>query len=135
MTTLAAVWIDHSRAFIVKTNKLGDPMVITELGSDVPPHHKGGVTAEHLTITNQNAHENKRDHELQKFCKEIITHLHDSEEIVVMGPGQAKFNLKNCIEDVKALAPKLMKVEATDQFNRESELKEAVKQILNLPRP
>ncbi|MBU0982071.1 hypothetical protein KKC94_05260 [Patescibacteria group bacterium] len=134
MYTLYGIWVDHAHAFVVKTNKTGDMMEITKLSSSVPPHNHGGLDGdERLSITDQQTHMETRKNEMNKFCKAIIAQLKNPDEIVIFGPGTAKHDLKHHVEDVKALAPHLTKVETTDKLS-ESELKEKVRELLNLPR-
>lgn len=135
MYTLYGIWLDHAHAFVVKTNKLGDSMEIVKIDSSVPPHHHDGIDGgEHHTIVNQHKAGEIRKNEMRKFCKEIIEHLQNPDEIIVFGPGTAKNELKNHIEDNKSLASKLRKIETTDKMLTESDLKEEVKLLFNLPR-
>ena len=135
MHTLYAIWIDHAHASLVKTSPSGEDMLITELKSGVPSHHHGGLDgSEKLTMTDQHSHDETRKNEMHKFCKAIIAEIKNPDEIVVFGPGTAKHDLKRHIEEVKALAPKLTKVETSDKMLSEHILKENVKKLLNLPR-
>lgn len=133
MKNLYAVWIDHQRAFVVKTNPVGD-MTITEMNSSVEPHRKSTlIGGDQFTITNQNKQTHRRENEMHSFTKEILTHLTDADEIVICGPSTAKFDLRHELEHNKVLASKLTKMEVCERMT-EAELKEYVKKILNLPR-
>lgn len=135
MLKFYGVWVDHAHAFVVKTNPLGEILSVVELDSEVPPKNHGGLNGdEHLTSMNQNKNFEHRKNEMHKFCKEVIDHIKDADEIVLFGPGIAKNELKNEIEEVKALAPKLTRVETTDKMMTANELKETVKRFLMLPR-
>lgn len=133
MKNLYAVWIDHEKAFIVKSNPMGD-MTFSTMLSEVEPHRKstdhGG---DQFTITNQNKMDERRSNQMHSFTKGIVSHLTDADEIVVCGPSTAKFDLKHEIEKSKPLASKLTKVETCDKMT-EAELKEFAKKELNLPR-
>lgn len=131
MHTLYGIWIDHSHAFIVRSNLLGE-MTIMELSSDVEARHSGG-DGEHHTVVNQNKHSERMHNEMHTFCEEIIKHLADADEIVIFGPATAKHDLKHVLEKHKALHEKVMAVETTDKMT-EAELKAFVKKTFMLPR-
>lgn len=133
MYTLYGIWIDHRSAAIVKSSKLGE-MSVQHVSSDVEPHiHGSGESNEHLTIANQHRHEERRQNEMKAFCREVLKHVMDADELVIFGPGTAKFDMKHEIEDHKVLAEKLKGVETTDQLS-EAELKEYLKGYFKLPR-
>ncbi len=131
MHTLYGIWIDHSRACIVRSNVIGDNMTVTELSSDVDTHASGN--GEHHTITNENRHKEKVHNQMHAFCKEVVKHLADADEIAVFGPGTAKNEFKNELEKHKAIFEKLVSVETSDKLT-EAEIKAHVKKIFMLPR-
>lgn len=130
---LYGIWIDHAHALIVKAQKNGE-MTISEITSEVEPHHHSGTQqGEHFTITDQDHENQTRAHEMNAFCKMILSHLQDAEEIVVFGPSTAKHELKHAIEAEKSLHNKLKAVETTDKLT-EAELKDFVMKAFHLPR-
>jgi len=124
------VWIDHAKASIINVDKGSKtPEVIH---SEVGPHHHGGVAeGEHLTIVNQNEHNNSREHEMNAFVKKVVHAMADASEIVIYGPGNAKFDLKKAIEHEKSLAGKLKSCETTDKLTDE-EFWEHLRKAYNL---
>jgi len=133
-TKLYGVWIDHEKALIVQTNEVGEEMQVKELVSELEPHSKAGRSdGEHLTMTDQRSHNESRGQEMKDFCKSILGELRDADEIVIFGPGNAKENLKNCIEGDHDLAPKLKAVETTHPLS-EKELEAKVRELFSLPR-
>ena len=131
MHTYYGIWIDHSSATIIKSDKLAE-MTFEHFESTVEPNAHGGETEENFTIVNQNKLNERRENELQKFCRDLVKHLTDADEIVVFGPSTAKFELKKEIENVHALAEKLKGVETTDKLS-EPEMKEFMKKFFLLP--
>lgn len=131
MYTFYGIWIDHRQAFVLKANKMGEMSVQTH-HSEVSPKHHGTQDQEHLTIVNQHKDEESRNNEMKAFSREIIKHIMDADEIVIFGPGTAKFAFKNELEDHKVLAEKLKGVEGADQLT-EAELKTFVKDYFKLP--
>lgn len=133
MKNLYAVWIDHEKAFIVKSNPVGD-MTISEMTSEVEPSRKSTDSGgDQFTITNQNKMKHRRENEMHSFSKQIVSHLTDADEILVCGPSTAKFDLKHEIEKNKALANKLKEMQTCDKMTT-AELKDFVKTALKLPR-
>lgn len=133
MYNLYGIWVDHAHAFVVKSNK-GAQMEVSEYHSDVESHHKGGQESnEHQTLSNQTAHEHRRENQMKAFAKELVQHVQDADELVLFGPGTAKHELKHEVERNKALASKLKGVETTDKLT-EHELKDFVKTFFKLPK-
>jgi len=133
MINFYGIWVDHSHAFVIHSNKSGD-MTIKKIGSDVEPHHHSGIQAgEHQTVTNQNSHEERRKNSMKAFAKELVSQVMNADELVIFGPGVAKHDVKHEVENHKPLAQKLKGVETTDKLN-EHELKEYVKTFFHLPR-
>lgn len=108
-------------------------MTIQHLESEVEPHHKGGHDdSEHQTIVNQNRHNERRHNQMKAFSREVIKLLNDADEIVIFGPGTAKNEFKNVLEENKALAQKVKPLETADDCT-EAELKEFMKNYFHLP--
>lgn len=132
MHTFTGIWIDHAHATIIKSNKLAE-MTLQTYSSEVEPHHKGGHDdSEHQTIVNQQRHDERRHNQMKSFSKELIKHLEDSDEIVIFGPGTAKHEFKNVLEDHKVLFSKVKGVETTDVLS-EAELRAYMKEYFHLP--
>lgn len=132
MHTFTGIWIDHAHATVIRSNKMAE-MTLQTFHSEVEPHHKGGHDdGEHQTIVNQQRHDERRHNQMKAFSKEVIRALEGSDEIVVFGPGQAKHEFKNVLEDNKALFAKFKGLETTDVLS-ESELKDFMKTYFHLP--
>lgn len=133
MTTFIGIWIDHEKAFLIRSNKLAE-MSIERFGSAVEPHHKGGVQGdEHFTLADQKSHDERRHNQMREFSESLLPHFSDAEEILVFGPGVAKNEFKNVLEKNKALADKLKGTETADSMS-ENEMKAFVKDFFKLPR-
>lgn len=131
MHTFYGLWIDHAKAFLVKANKMGETS-LENFFSNVEGHNHGGESEEHLTVTNQHRHEERRHNQMKAFCREIIDHMRDADEILVFGPGKAKHEFKNILEEHKVLFEKLKELETTDELT-EAQIIEYVKKGFNLP--
>jgi len=127
------IWIDHAKAMIISVDAEGGRST-HEIHSEVPPHVRGGVAeaeGEHLTIVNQNKHNQARSHEMNAFLKDILHSLKNATEVVIYGPGNAKFDLKNAIEEEKSMAHTVKRCETTDKLT-EDELMDLVRKDFNL---
>jgi hypothetical protein len=123
--------MDHARAMIINVDAEGG-RTSHEIHSEVPPNHQTGVAdGEHLTIVNQNNANNVREHEMHAYVKKIIQLLHNATEIVIYGPGNAKFELKKGIEHEKSIAHAIKACETTDKLTEE-ELMAHIKKAFNL---
>jgi len=97
------VWIDHSRAVVAAIDDGEESL--ENIASNVGPHTraKGGsrtATAWGPQAPNEeHARERRYGHDLERFYLEVIRHIGQPDELVVMGPAQAKQELKAEIED------------------------------------
>lgn len=129
---LSAVWIDHAHAFLVRSAGQ-DIDGIEEIHSEVERHHDPGAQGEHVTISNQQRVAERREQEMNHFCKDLIKKLQNADEILIFGPGNAKYDLKKAIEKEKALATKLKDVLTSDKLT-DAEMRDFVRTHLKLPR-
>jgi hypothetical protein len=97
------VWIDHSRAVVAAIDD-GEETLET-IAANVGRHaHPGGgwrtATPWGPQVSNdERSRERKYDNHLGQFYREVIRHIGHPDELVVMGPAQAKLELKAEIED------------------------------------
>lgn len=131
MHSFYGIWIDHSNATLIKSNALAE-MTFEHFQSDVESHNHGGESEEHLSVTNQHRHEERRHNQLKAFCREILKHVTNPDELVIFGPSTAKHSLKHEIEEHTVLASKLKGIETTDKLT-EAELKEFMQTYFKLP--
>lgn len=86
MSTNAGLWIDHRKAFVVTIiGKVVNTKMI-ESRAEAHVRHSGGSpedTAEHRI-------ENELDH----FYDEVIGHVRGAEGLLILGPGEAKTELR-----------------------------------------
>ena len=104
MKTLhAAVWIDHKEAKIFHV----DPDTF-DMAKVKAPHS-------HLHRHEATTHEHHHPAEEEHFFQAVAHALDGAEEILVVGPGQAKLEFMKHVRDrEKALAPKVLGVETVD---------------------
>jgi peptide subunit release factor 1 (eRF1) len=94
------IWIDHRSATVLTFT--GDNLKREqEFLSNAGPHtHGGGWSQRHI--------EAHRYEMLKHFYEEIIQHLGPVDEILILGPGQAKYELNKRLEHNKGLKGKVM---------------------------
>jgi peptide subunit release factor 1 (eRF1) len=110
-TRQVAIWVDHHEAFLAKF--LNDQLTREEeLDSSAGSHTHGGGWSQHRI----DAH---RHEQLKHFYDEIIDHLGVVDEIMILGPGQAKHELKTRIEHHKGLRGKVVSLESSDKISEE----------------
>lgn len=94
-----AIWIDHREAILVTF--IGDHLKAEEqISSEAGPHTHGGGWS-------QRRIEAHRHEMLKHFYEEIVHHLGPADEILILGPGQAKLGLREHIEHHKGLKGKV----------------------------
>jgi len=120
---LVGVWIDHESALLVSLDESGASR-LTRIDSQVEPKHKsaGGARAagahhQEVMGTSHTKVENRRREHLHHFYQEVIADLGDAHVVIILGPGQAKTDLRAEMEKHKELASKIVHVEAADRMS------------------
>ena len=104
-----AIWIDHRSATVLTFT--GDNLEREqEFLSNAGPHTHGGGWS-------QRRIEAHRHEMLKHFYEEIIQHLGPVDEILILGPGQAKYELKKRIEHHKGLKGKVMDLDSAPEMS------------------
>ena len=84
MTKEAGLWIDHEHAVIV---------TLLEEGEDIK-HITSSVSTEGHDDSAEDKRERRNDVHLNKYYDEIIALLHNTDSILILGPGEAKGQLE-----------------------------------------
>jgi hypothetical protein len=112
-----AIWIDHREAILITF--YGEIFISEEeLFSEAGPHTHGGGWAQHRI-------EAHRHEILKHYYDEVIGHLGPVDEILILGPGQAKHELNRSIDHHKGLKGKVMAVHGTDRLTEKEFVAEA----------
>ena len=129
MKKYIGIWIDHKKAVIV-TKKQPErsfeedvELVMTQISSDVERKVRlaGGSRTRNTPwgpqeISVDGKIETRQKQQLKKFYHRIIECITDADKILIMGPGEAKLELKKEIEKSKALIPKIVGVHNSDKM-------------------
>lgn len=117
MPRRVATWIDHREAILIafRGEKItGEEEALSEAGQ----HTHGGGWAQHRI-------EAHRHEILEHYYEEVIGHLGPVEEILIMGPGQAKHELHRNIEHHKGLRGKVMALRSVSRMTEQQVIAEA----------
>ena len=102
MKSIVGLWIDHRKAVIVKLMKEGD--VIQEIKSNIEKHVRfsGGSHSKGPYKSREATAEDMRDRQYEDhlggYYEMIISVIRDADSILIFGPGEAKGELKKCLE-------------------------------------
>jgi hypothetical protein len=133
MTTNAGVWIDHHKAVILlMTNKGEDLRQITAEDNKAAPS-AGDTRAKNAYTRNdfvaEDKLERKEERHLHQYYDQVIACLQPADSIWILGPGEAKSELKKRIES-KKLRGKIARVETVDKMT-DHEIANHVRQLFS----
>ena len=129
MRKYIGIWIDHKKAVIV-TKKQTErsyeedvELAVTQISSDVERKVRlaGGSRTRNTPwgpqeVAVDSKIQARQNQQLKKFYHRIIEGITDADKILIMGPGEAKLELKKEIEKTKALIPKIVGVHISDKM-------------------
>ena len=129
MKKYTGIWVDHKKAVIV-TKKQPErsyeedvELSVTQISSDVERKVRlsGGSRTRNTPwgpqeIAVDSKIEVRQKQQLKKFYHQIIEVIKEADKILIMGPGEAKLELKKEIEKSKALIPKIVGVHNSDKM-------------------
>lgn len=130
MKTQTGIWIDASKALIVKLS--GNVEHISKIEAEIenPIHLFGdgdkGSFMGTTHVNNEKTFDEKAKHQTEGYLKDIIEKVKDTDELFVFGPGEIKIHLREHIMGIRDLAPKLKAVETADRMT-ENQVIEKVK--------
>jgi hypothetical protein len=109
MKTTVGLWIDHRKAVIVYVT--GKDEEIKLISSDLEhPHGQSGPSARA-----DNSRQRESTEHLNNYYDAVISSLRNAEALLIMGPGEAKGELKKRIE-LKNLNGREIDVETVDKM-------------------
>ena len=118
-TTQAGLWIDHRRAVIVRVKDKTETTAHVESGVEDDEPYTGDARAGRPHTTREGEAEDTRQRHfegrLRTYYDDVITHLRGAEAIVILGPGEAKGELKARLEHA-GLGAHIVGVETADKL-------------------
>lgn len=122
-----AVWIDHREAILVifeDAHLLRDEEIFSEAG----PHTQGGGWSQKRIQAHRHAL-------LDHFYEEVIHELAGADEIILYGPGQAKYGLHQHIARNKALSQRVIDLVTTSKVSENQLVRLAVYDLISAHKP
>jgi hypothetical protein len=120
MIRKAGLWIDHQKAVIVSLSKSGVSTHTIQSGVEGRTRMSGGSRSKTTYGPQDIASEKRRDarhrHHLDRYYDEVISNISDAEEVLILGPGEAKKELKKRMERLKTLSKRIVGVEVSDKL-------------------
>jgi stalled ribosome rescue protein Dom34 len=105
------IWIDHQKAVIVSLS--GDAANAKTVASDVGPHtHYAGSQVS----GGEKKYEARHDQDLTRFYDEVIDQLGQPAAVLIIGPGEAKLQLKERLGRSSAFSKIPVGVETADRL-------------------
>jgi hypothetical protein len=116
MARNVGLWIDHKHAFIIwQENR-----EIQVIPSNVEPRVRGGGTRigglYNQGLDSELGYNDRHEHQLHEFYGKVIDSIRTADHILVLGPGEAKFEFEKALQKHKGLCERLLKVETADKL-------------------
>ena len=119
MTTQVGLWIDHRKAVIVEVSDEGDTTKIIESNVEKHVRYSGGGHASDSRESQPGTAEDTQDRhfegQLNKYYDEVVACIRDAEAILILGPGEAKGELRARLEHA-GLGARVVGVETVDKM-------------------
>src|SRR5436309_2323541 len=132
MTINAGIWIDHHKTVVLRISDQGEDLHQIVLGDDKTAHNATGARVKNSYTRNdfvaEDKLERKAESHLNKYYDEVIALLKDVSSIFILGPGEAKGELKKRIQS-KKLKGHIAHVETVDKMT-DHEIADHVRQLL-----
>lgn len=119
----AGLWIDHARAQLVELDDAGAVAREHELSSNVESQHRtlgsGGVgpAPAHVGGNPESHYQRRREQELQRYYERVIGVLEGMDLALIVGPGEAKQELRRALQRHPATAAKCIGFEPADKLS------------------
>jgi len=132
MTINAGIWIDHHKAVVLRITDKGEDIRQIISSENKTAHGASAARVKSAHTRNdfiaEDKVERKVESHLNKYYDEVIALLKDVDSIFILGPGEAKGELKRRIES-KKLRGQIAHVETVDKMT-DHEIAEHVRQLL-----
>jgi stalled ribosome rescue protein Dom34 len=92
MKTTIGLWIDHEKAVIVFVT--GEEQEIKQVGSNIEKHHRQSGVA----MPADDIRQRELTEQLNSYYDEVVSVIREADSILILGPGEAKGELKKRLE-------------------------------------
>jgi hypothetical protein len=109
MKKTVGLWIDHKKAVIVFV--AGKDTEIKLISSNIEKHHRqSGVV-----MPADDSRQRELTEHLNSFYDQVVSFIRDSESILILGPGEAKGELRKRLEKVN-LRRRIVGIKTSDKM-------------------
>ena len=105
------LWIDHREAVIAFASM--EDAQIKRVESDIEKHAQFSGNA--AKATEEDIKDRRFANHLQKYYDEVIGYIRDADAILILGPGEAKVELKQRLES-QHLGQRIVGIESADKM-------------------
>jgi hypothetical protein len=108
MSKYIGLWIDHKKTVIVTINEEGESIQKIESGVEHVHHSGGKQTRLPYTAKHQPGDDREDNYftvHFNKYYDKVIDQVRDADSLLIIGPGEAKLELKKRMEHEKVPAP------------------------------
>lgn len=145
MKTFIGIWVDHRKAYVIRlqhpdrTYEMGqEKETVRQITSDLDRRTRlsGGSRTRKTPwgpqeIAVDSKIEDRQKHRLKRYYEHIIENLKDADKILIMGPGEAKFELRKQIgKSAKHLNNRIVDLETRDKMT-ERQIAAHVRSVLD----
>ena len=118
MNNKVGVWIDHRQAIVVLLSDAGEECVHIQSGMEsqerrASDHPSGNFEPQQVPADGKR--DRKETAELNKFYDAVIPHFSRAGAVYICGPGEARKQLKNRMDEKHSVAGKV-EIEAADSM-------------------
>ena len=120
MSSKVGVWVDHREAILVKLSDSGEETVHVQSGAESQLRRSSDHTTgnfEPMQVPSDDTRERKFTAELNTFYDEVISQMNQAGSILIIGPGEAKKQLRNRMGSKRSVAGSIV-VEAADSMTK-----------------
>ncbi len=119
MKTNIGLWIDHRKAVIFLSSGQGEEFKEILSDADRQPGRIGGIrsTASHESLQTpaDDVRDRKFEQHLNTYYDEVIAVVHEADSLLILGPGEAKGELRKRLEKEKP-GERTVTVETADKM-------------------
>jgi hypothetical protein len=111
------LWIDHRQAYLIRNGAEKVEVIPSNVKRRI--HFSGGSRIGGTYNQKMDSELHYNDHyknQLEKYYTKIISAIQNADSIFIMGPGEAKLELKKLLQRHKDLRNRLVKVEKADKM-------------------
>ena len=116
------LWVDHQEAILVTLTESGEQIQQIESGVQKqerrlgrPPGETTPVSIASGEVPPDDVREREYKDHLARYYDKILPHLQSAAEVLILGPGEAKMELKKRLTHIRAGAPRLA-LQAADKM-------------------